>query len=70
MANAQMPAAAFDAPVAAGRDKPSDGIVATTDRARNLMLARWPTNASEQMNKMRAPVRLYRALPQTGTFGN
>jgi pimeloyl-ACP methyl ester carboxylesterase len=45
MANAQMPvaAAAFDAPVtvAAWRDKPSYGIVATADRALNPMLARW-----------------------------
>ncbi len=45
MANSQMPvaAAAFDAPVtvAAWRDKPSYGIVATADRALNPMLARW-----------------------------
>jgi pimeloyl-ACP methyl ester carboxylesterase len=45
MANAQMPvaAAAFDAPVtvAAWRDKPSYGIVATADRALNPRLARW-----------------------------
>jgi pimeloyl-ACP methyl ester carboxylesterase len=45
MANAQMPvaAAAFDAPVtvAAWRDKPSYGIVATADRALNPKLARW-----------------------------
>jgi pimeloyl-ACP methyl ester carboxylesterase len=45
MANAQMPvaAAAFDASVtvAAWRDKPSYGIVATADRALNPMLARW-----------------------------
>jgi pimeloyl-ACP methyl ester carboxylesterase len=45
MADAQMPvaAAAFDAPatVAAWRDKPSYGIVATADRALNPMLARW-----------------------------
>jgi pimeloyl-ACP methyl ester carboxylesterase len=44
MANAQMPvaAAAFDAPVtvAAWRDKPSYGIIATADRALNPMLAR------------------------------
>jgi pimeloyl-ACP methyl ester carboxylesterase len=45
MAHAQMPvaAAAFDAPVtvAAWRDKPSYGIVATADRALNPRLARW-----------------------------
>jgi pimeloyl-ACP methyl ester carboxylesterase len=45
MAHAQMPvaAAAFDAPVtvAAWRDKPSYGIVATADRELNPMLARW-----------------------------
>jgi pimeloyl-ACP methyl ester carboxylesterase len=45
MANSQMPvaAAAFDAPVtvAAWRDKPSYGIVATADRALNPNLARW-----------------------------
>src|SRR5882724_3923636 len=45
MANSQMPvaAAAFDAPVtvAAWRDKPSYGIVATSDLALNPMLARW-----------------------------
>jgi pimeloyl-ACP methyl ester carboxylesterase len=45
MANAQMPvaAAAFDAPVtvAAWRDKPSYGIIATADRALNPKLARW-----------------------------
>ena len=36
-------AAAFDAPatVAAWRDKPSYGIVATADHALNPMLARW-----------------------------
>ncbi|SEE28755.1 Pimeloyl-ACP methyl ester carboxylesterase [Rhizobiales bacterium GAS191] len=45
MANSQMPvaAAAFDAPVtvAAWRDKPSYGIIATADRALNPQLARW-----------------------------
>ena len=45
MANSQMPvaAAAFDAPVtvAAWRDKPSYGIVATADRALNPKLAHW-----------------------------
>ena len=45
MANSQMPvaAAAFDAPVtvAAWRDKPSYGIVATADRALSPKLARW-----------------------------
>jgi pimeloyl-ACP methyl ester carboxylesterase len=45
MAHAQMPVAAtvFDAPmtVAAWRDKPSYGIVATSDRELNPMLARW-----------------------------
>jgi pimeloyl-ACP methyl ester carboxylesterase len=45
MANSQMPvaAAAFDVPVtvAAWRDKPSYGILATADRALNPMLARW-----------------------------
>ncbi len=45
MANAQMPvaAAAFDAPVtvAAWREKPSYGIIATGDRALNPKLARW-----------------------------
>ena len=45
MSNSQMPvaAAAFDAPatVAAWRDKPSYGIVATADHALNPMLARW-----------------------------
>jgi pimeloyl-ACP methyl ester carboxylesterase len=45
MANAQMPvaAAAFEAPVtvAAWRDKPSYGIIATEDRALNPKLARW-----------------------------
>ena len=45
MANSQMPvaAAAFDAPitVAAWRDKPSYGIIATEDRELNPKLARW-----------------------------
>jgi pimeloyl-ACP methyl ester carboxylesterase len=45
MANAQMPvaAAAFDEPVtiAAWRNKPSYGIIATADRALNPRLARW-----------------------------
>jgi hypothetical protein len=45
LANAQVPvaAAALDAPatVAAWRDKPSYGIVATEDHALNPMLARW-----------------------------
>lgn len=45
MANSQMPvaAAAFDAPVtvAAWRNKPSYGIIATADRALNPKLARW-----------------------------
>ena len=45
LANSQMPvaAAAFDAPVtvAAWRDKPSYGIIATADRALNPKLARW-----------------------------
>jgi pimeloyl-ACP methyl ester carboxylesterase len=45
MADSQMPvaAAAFDAPVtvAAWRDKPSYGIIATADRALNPKLARW-----------------------------
>src|SRR3984893_105866 len=45
MANSQMPvaAAAFDAPVtvAAWRDKPSYGIVATARRAPNPLLERW-----------------------------
>jgi pimeloyl-ACP methyl ester carboxylesterase len=45
MANSQMPvaAAAFDAPVtvAAWRDKPSYGIVATADHALNPKLAHW-----------------------------
>ena len=45
MANSQMPvaAAAFDAAVtvAAWRDKPSYGIIATEDRELNPMLARW-----------------------------
>ncbi|HLH96532.1 MAG TPA: alpha/beta hydrolase [Xanthobacteraceae bacterium] len=45
MANSQMPiaAAAFDAPVtvAAWRDKPSYGIIATADRALNPKLAHW-----------------------------
>ena len=45
MANAQMPvaAAAFDASVtvAAWRDKPSYGIIATADRALNPKLAHW-----------------------------
>jgi pimeloyl-ACP methyl ester carboxylesterase len=45
MADSQMPvaAAAFETPVtvAAWRDKPSYGIVATADRALNPMLARW-----------------------------
>ncbi len=45
MANSQVPvaAAAFDAPVtvAAWRDKPSYGIIATADRALNPLLARW-----------------------------
>jgi pimeloyl-ACP methyl ester carboxylesterase len=51
MASAQMPVAAavFDAPVtvAAWRDKPSYGIVATADRALNPMLARWMYQRSE-----------------------
>jgi pimeloyl-ACP methyl ester carboxylesterase len=45
MANSQMPiaAAAFDVPVtvAAWRDKPSYGIIATADRALNPKLGRW-----------------------------
>jgi pimeloyl-ACP methyl ester carboxylesterase len=45
MANSQMPvaAAAFDAPatVAAWRDKPSYGIIATADHALNPRLAHW-----------------------------
>ena len=45
MANSHMPVAAtaFDAPVtvAAWRDKPSYGIIATADRALNPKLARW-----------------------------
>ncbi|HLL29318.1 MAG TPA: alpha/beta hydrolase [Xanthobacteraceae bacterium] len=45
MSNSQMPvaAAAFDAPVtvAAWRDKPSYGIIATTDRVLNPKLAHW-----------------------------
>jgi pimeloyl-ACP methyl ester carboxylesterase len=51
LANAQVPvaAAAFAAPVtaAAWHDKPSYGIVATTDRALNPKLARWMYDRSK-----------------------
>jgi pimeloyl-ACP methyl ester carboxylesterase len=51
MADSQMPvaAAAFDAPVtvAAWRDKPSYGIIATADRVLNPKLAHWMYKRSE-----------------------
>jgi len=68
MANAQMPvaAAAFDAPVtvAAWRDKPSYGIVATADRVLNPMLARWMYKRSgAKMTEIKASHLVYIAHP-------
>jgi pimeloyl-ACP methyl ester carboxylesterase len=68
MANAQMPvaAAAFDAPVtiAAWRDKPSYGIVATADRALNPMLARWMYKRSgAEMTEIKASHLVYISRP-------
>jgi pimeloyl-ACP methyl ester carboxylesterase len=68
MANAQMPVAvaAFDAPVsvAAWRDKPSYGIVATADRALNPMLARWMYKRSgAKMTEIKASHLVYISHP-------
>jgi pimeloyl-ACP methyl ester carboxylesterase len=68
MANSQMPvaAAAFDAPVtvAAWRDKPSYGIVATADRALNPMLARWMYKRSgAKMTEIKASHLVYISHP-------
>jgi pimeloyl-ACP methyl ester carboxylesterase len=68
MANAQMPvaAAAFDAPVtvAAWREKPSYGIVATADRALNPMLARWMYKRSgAEMTEIKASHLVYISQP-------
>ena len=68
MANALMPvaAAAFDAPVtvAAWRDKPSYGIIATADRALNPMLARWMYNRSgAKMTEIKASHLVYISQP-------
>jgi pimeloyl-ACP methyl ester carboxylesterase len=68
MANAQMPvaAAAFDASVtvAAWRDKPSYGIVATADRALNPMLARWMYKRSgATMSEIKASHLVYISQP-------
>jgi len=68
MANSQMPvaAAAFDAPmtVAAWRDKPSYGIVATSDRALNPMLARWMYKRSgATMTEIKASHLVYISHP-------
>jgi pimeloyl-ACP methyl ester carboxylesterase len=68
MANAQMPvaAAAFDAPVtvAAWRDKPSYGIVATADCALNPMLARWMYKRSgAEMTEIKASHLVYISQP-------
>jgi pimeloyl-ACP methyl ester carboxylesterase len=68
MASAQMPvaAAAFDAPVtvAAWRDRPSYGIVATADRALNPMLARWMYQRSgAKMTEIKASHLVYISQP-------
>jgi len=68
MANSQMPvaAAAFAAPVAvaAWRDKPSFGIVATADRALNPMLARWMYKRSgAQITEIKASHLVYVSQP-------
>jgi pimeloyl-ACP methyl ester carboxylesterase len=68
MANAQMPvaAAAFDAPVtvAAWREKPSYGIVATADRALNPLLARWMYKRSgAEMTEIKASHLVYISQP-------
>ena len=68
MANAQAPvaAAAFDAPVsvAAWREKPSYGIVATADRALNPALARWMYKRSgAKMTEIRASHLVYVSQP-------
>ncbi len=69
MANAQMPvaAAAFDAAVtvAAWRDKPSYGIVATRDRALNPKLARWMYKRSRaKVTEIRASHLVYISQPR------
>jgi pimeloyl-ACP methyl ester carboxylesterase len=68
MANAQMPvaAAAFGAPVtvAAWRDKPSYGIVATEDRALNPKLARWMYKRSgAEVTEIKASHAVYISHP-------
>jgi len=68
MANSQVPvaAAAFDAPVtvAAWRDKPSYGIVATADRALNPKLARWMYKRSgARMTEIKASHLVYISHP-------
>jgi pimeloyl-ACP methyl ester carboxylesterase len=68
MASSQMPvaAAAFDAPVtvAAWRDKPSYGIVATADRALNPTLARWMYQRSgAKMTDIKASHLVYMSHP-------
>jgi pimeloyl-ACP methyl ester carboxylesterase len=70
MANSQMPvaAAAFDAPVqvAAWRDKPSYGIVASADRALNPELARWMYKRSgATMTEIKASHLEHRSLKLT-----
>jgi pimeloyl-ACP methyl ester carboxylesterase len=68
MANAQMPvaAAAFAAPVsvAAWRDKPSYGIIATADRALNPKLAHWMYKRSgAKVTEIRASHLVYISHP-------
>jgi pimeloyl-ACP methyl ester carboxylesterase len=68
MANAQEPvaAAAFDAPVtvAAWRDKPSFGIIATADRALNPKLARWMyTRSGAQVTEIKGSHLVYVSHP-------
>ncbi len=69
MANAQTPvaAAAFDAPatVAAWRDKPSYGIIATEDRALNPKLARWMYERSgAQITEIKGSHLVYISEPE------
>jgi pimeloyl-ACP methyl ester carboxylesterase len=68
MANAQVPVAAatFDAPVtvAAWRNKPSYGIIATQDRALNPLLARWMYERSKaQITEIKASHLVYVSHP-------
>ena len=69
MANSQMPvaAAAFDAPVtvAAWRNKPSYGIVATADHALNPRLARWMyTRSGATMTEIEGSHMVYMSQPR------